>query len=70
MKLTPAQSRALSRFSFHFSRKARPDYWSRHDVRPLKALLAAGLIRYEAGPYCDDWYALTREGMKALGRTP
>lgn len=70
MKLTPAQRRVLSVFSFKLSRKAHPDYWSRHDVRPIKALLEKGLLRYDVGPYADDWYALTRAGMVALGRVP
>lgn len=67
MKLTPAQARVMEAFRGKSYRYAHPDYWTIYDTRPLRALLAKGLLRHVA-PFTawGDTYEVTELGRAYL----
>lgn len=52
---TPAQQRVLDRFRTARQLPAHCDYWQRHDMLPLQALIRRGFIRRLIGPYENSY---------------
>lgn len=59
-KPTPAQQRVLLRFREARQLPAHPDYWTRHDMLPLQALVRRGFLRFLIGPY-ENHYLRTNK---------